>query len=445
MSAATLKRLDATQVELELSISPEELEAARERAYRQLSRNARIPGFRPGKAPRRVYEATYGSGAIEERARDEVLNHAYVAALREHDLDPVDPPQVELLPEEDDGPLRVRATVNVRPQIVLGSYKGVALTSPSTAIPESEVDRGLEALRNDMADLVPVDRPVALGDVATLDYRGTIEGVPFEGGSAEGQPTTIEDGRFIPGFAQGILGMTAGETRTIEATFPEDYSNAELAGKKAEFEVTVHEVKAPEVPPLDDDFARRIFPEATLETVRQSVRARLEASVKARVRRDLGGQLLDKLLAAHDVPAPPVLVGREAEAELDEAKEFVARAGLEWDAYLKEQGKTETELLAGFRVEAERRVKSSLLITAIARAEKIEATTADIESEVAGLSRQYGQPPKAILTMLRPKMTALTDGIVRSKTLEFLLDNARVTESTLPPGVVETKAPAAAS
>jgi trigger factor len=429
VSAATIKRLDPTQVELEIAIPKEELDAARERAFRHLVKNVRIPGFRPGKAPRKIFEAQYGTSAIEERAIDSVVPGAYSKALAENDLVPVDEPQMELLPEEEGQPLRVRATVAVRPEIELHDYKGVEVEGPSIAIGDEEVEAALEGLRKESATLVPVDRPVATGDVPTLDFEGKIDGVAFQGGKAEGQPTEIDAERFIPGFTEGIIGMKAGETKDVEAQFPAGYGNAELAGKTAVFTVTVHDNKVPELPELDDEFARRFAgPEATLDTLRAELRERLEAGARARRRRAVSGPILEKLGASHAFALPEVLVERNVQALESEAREHVARDGREWEAYLTDRGKTEDELRAEFRTEAERRVKTTLLIEAIAKAEKIQATPQDVEAEVRQLSREYGQPREAILEMLRNNYGALIDGIVRTKTLEFLADHAAVSE-----------------
>jgi trigger factor len=430
LSAATVKRLDPTQVELEIAIEQSELDAARDRAFRQLVKNVRIPGFRPGKAPRKIFEAQYGTAGIEERAMDAVVPDAYSKALQENDLEPVDRPQMELLPEEEGQPLRVRATVSVRPQIKLAEYKGIALEGGSTAVTDAEVEAALAGLRKDAGTLVPADRPVALGDTPTIDYTGKIDGVAFEGGTAENQPTEIDAERFIPGFADGIVGMTADETREVEAHFPPDYQNAELAGKTAIFTVKVHENKIAELPEIDDAFAQRIgTEESTVGTLRDDLRGRIEAHKRMNQRRELTGVLMDKLLAANEVALPAVLVDRETESLAKEAKGYVEQAGVEWSTYLENQGKTEETLLAEYRTEAEKRVKTSLLIEAIAKAENIVATEGDVEAEIAQLSRQYRQPREAILELLRPNFNALIDGVVRTKTVEYLLDHATITEA----------------
>ncbi|GAC1493689.1 MAG: trigger factor [Vulcanimicrobiaceae bacterium] len=438
-AATVVKHLDPTQVELEIAISEEELDAARERAFRTLVKSAKIPGFRPGKVPRKIFEAQYGTAAIEERAMDAVVPTAYTRALEENDLDPVDQPQMELMPEEAGQPLRVRATVHIRPQFELHAYKGIALEGAPTAVSDAELEAALEQLRKDQATLVPAERPVAMGDTPTIDYLGKIDGVPFDGGAAEGQATEILEDRFIPGFASGIVGMAAGETKDIEAHFPADYGNAELAGKTAVFTISVHDNKIAELPELDDEFAKRFGREdGTLATLRDELRNRLEAQKRQNQRRALTGTLLEGLLATHELPLPSVLVDRETENLANEAKTYIERAGLTWDAYLEQQGKTQDAVTADYRSEAEKRVKGSLLIEAIAKAESITATNADIEAEVAQLGRQYGQPREAILEMLRSNFNALVDGIVRTKTVEWLLDHATITE-------VDPPAPSVAS
>jgi trigger factor len=429
VTAATVKRLDPTSVELEIAISNEELEAARDRAFRDLVRNVRIPGFRPGKAPRKVFENAYGAEIISERAMEAVVPDAYSRALREHDLEPVEQPQMEMLPKEADGdPIRLRATVSVRPEIVLGAYKGLELESPPITVTDEDVAATLAALRKDSGTLVPVDRPVAFGDTPTLDYEGKIDGVPFEGGTATGAPTEMLADRFIPGFGDGIVGMSAGETKDVEARFPDDYGNAELAGKTAVFTVRVLENKATELPEVDDEFAQRFGETVTAASLPELIRERLRGQRQMSARRALSGPLVEKLRAMHEVALPAVMVDREAAHLFDEAKGYVERAGIAWPTYLEEQKKSEDELRAEYRTEAEQRVKTTLLLEAIAKAENISADDADIEAEIASLGRQYGQPREAILEMLRPNFGALVDGIVRTKTLEFLLDNAKITE-----------------
>ncbi|HEV3157354.1 MAG TPA: trigger factor [Candidatus Baltobacteraceae bacterium] len=429
--SATVKYIDPTAVELEITISAPEFAQAEERAFRRLAQSARIPGFRPGKAPRSVFEAQYGHHTVHERALEQVVPEAYSQAIREHNLTPIDHPKLEVLPQEGgtEGDVHVRATVTVRPNITLGTYKGIELTGKSFEVTDETVENALEELRKGAAVLVPADRSVAFGDTATLDYEGRIDGVAFEGGAATDQPTEILEDRFIPGFAQGIVGMSAGESKEIEAEFPADYLKAELAGKHAVFTLTVREVKSRELPELTDDFSARYRPDGTLTDLRADLRTRLVESARLQNRRDLSVTLIEKLLAMHDFPVPPLLLERENEALQQEAKNDAARVGASWEEYLRAAGLEEERFLEERSVEAQRRVASSLLLSEIAKVEKIQASAEEVDAEVAALCRQYGQTKERMLELLRPTFSTLIEGIVRKKTIEFLLDSAVIVRS----------------
>jgi len=432
-----LTRLAPTQVELEIPISSDELAAAEERAFRKLVKNVRLPGFRAGKVPRKVFEQTYGSESITGQAIDEVVPEVYAKAIREHDLEPVERPKMEVIEEAADGrPVRLKATVEVRPTIELGQYSGLEVERPAVVVEDGDVDRSLEALAKERATLVPVDRPAELGDVVTVDYAGKIDGVAFDGGTAENQVTTLEEGRFIPGFASGIAGMSPGETKDIEAVFPEDYSETSLAGKTAIFTVTLHDVKQLDPPAIDDDFAKTISENTTLEALRSDVRRRLETIAQAREKRAIGNEVMERLMGSHDFPLPKSMVDGEVEQLMNDAQSHAARSGVAFDEYLKQNGKSEEELREEYRPEAERRVKGTLLIETIAKKENIAATPADISDELASLARQYGQPVARIRQALGNNVLSLMDGIVRQKTLDFLVENARITNRE------ETAAPA---
>jgi trigger factor len=436
---STLKPLDPTQVELEISITPEEFTAAQDAAFRKLVRNLKMPGFRPGKVPRKIFESTYGTSQIIERALDDLVPVKYAAAVEEHGIEPLDRPKMELLPEEEGQPLRVKAIVPIRPAIELADYAGVEITDVVETATEAEVEAALEQLRRNAATLVPVDRPVQAGDVATLDYEGKIDGVAFDGGAAQGQETELDEDRFIPGFVQGIVGMSAGETKDVHATFPDPYANADLAGKEAVFSVTVHEVKEPELPQLDDELAKRVSRSETLEDLRAEVRRRLNDTVKNNARRSMSSQLLDKLVSANDFPLPEVLVEREIESLMNDSRQHVTRAGMTWDDYLRESGKGEAELRDAYRPEAERRVKTTLLVEAIAKKEGVQATQADVEVELDALAAQYGQPRERIVQALQSNVAALIDGIVRTKTIDRLIEQAKRIPAPAGPAPAETE------
>jgi trigger factor len=405
---------------------------AEERAFRRLAKNAKLPGFRPGKVPRKVFEQAYGSEAITNHAMEDVVPAVYAKAIREHDIDPVDRPKMELLPGEGDEPTRVKAVVDVRPEIELGEYKGLIVNRQPVAVTDADVERALNALARDRATLVPAERESRLGDVVTIDYEGTVDGVPFEGGSASGQQTELSEGRFIPGFTSGIVGMKPGEVKDVEATFPQDYKQADLAGKTAVFHITLHELKELELPVIDDDFAKTASSHATLEELRNDIRARLVAAAESRRRREIGKELVERLSAAHDFPLPTVMVDREVESMLQDGAGMAARMGMSFGDYLKATGKTEDELREEYREEAARRVKGTLLLETVAKAENIAATPADIQNELQELAKQYGQPIDRIRQALGNNVLSLMDGIVRNKTVEFLIEHAVIAQAATP-------------
>ena len=361
---------------------------------------------------------------------DDVVPEAYTRAVREHAIEPVERPHMELLPQEDGQPIRIKAKVSVRPEIDLKDYKGVRIEEDPVNVTDDDVERSLKALGRDRATLVPVDREAKIGDYVVVDFEGKIDGVAFEGGTAENQTTELSEERFIPGFASGIAGMKVGDTRDVTATFPADYGKEDLAGKDAVFTVKLHEVKEMELPPIDDEFAKAVSKNETLEELKADVRKRLEVIAQNKSRKELGNKIMDKLLETHDFPLPPVMVDHEIENMLSDARGFAARMGLGWDDYLSQAGKTEDELRTDYRTDAERRVKGTLIVEAIAKAENINATPADVQSELKGLAEQYQQPVERIKQALGNNVLSLMDGIVRSKTMDWLIENADVKEAT---------------
>jgi trigger factor len=262
--------------------------------------------------------------------------------------------------------------------------------------------------------------------VASLDYEGTIEGVPFEGGQAAGETIELSEGRFVPGFVGGIVGMTPGESKNVELRFPDDYPSPAVAGKAAVFAVKLHDLKEFELPPLDDELAKAVSTNQTLDELRADLRRRLSAVATGRARRIIGSSILERLVAEHDFALPPSMVEAELDRLMEDAAAAAAGSGASFDEYLKRIEKTEVELRESYRGGAESRVKTTLLIEQIARAEKITATPADIAAELEVLSRRYGQPPARIRKALGNNLLSLMDGIVRNKTLELLIDNAEV-------------------
>ncbi|HYK54297.1 MAG TPA: trigger factor [Candidatus Eremiobacteraceae bacterium] len=421
-----------TQVQLDIDVPAGDLDKARERAVKRLSERLRIPGFRKGHIPRRIIEQHVGVEHIDHEAIEDVVPEVYSKALEEHDLDPVDQPKIDLERVDDGRALKIKATVAVRPQMTLAPYTDLEVTSPSTAVDEREVDESLQVLHRRAAALEPItDRGVQAGDVVTLDYTGRIDGEIFEGGSATDHTTEISPQRFIPGFAEQIYGAHADERRTVTVTFPSDYRPETLAGKTAVFDVLVKDIKQPVLAPLDDAFAKSVSDLETLAALRNEIRRRLERGAQARAREAIESSVLRTLNQSNDFPLPDVLVERETDGILADLKQQVERGGGTWQEYLQERNQTEDVVRTNARADAERRVKSTLILEQIAKQEKIRVTNEDVDRELEGLARVRGSSARVTLDDLRSSgnIDRFLNAIRRNKTLGFLVEKAKVVEA----------------
>jgi len=427
----TVRKLAPTEVELDIEVSADDFAQAQERAFRKLVNRYKMPGFRPGHVPRRIFEQHVGKASIDSQALEDLVPEAYAKALKEHQLEPVDRPHFDLDRSQDDNSLRIKAKVAVRPEIDLADYHKIPIEQQTAAVTEEEVDRSIQALRKKAATLEPVeDRGITSGDIVTMDYAGRINGELFEGGSAENHTTEITEEKLLPGFVEQLMGAKPDEKRHVTVTFPESYRAQELAGKQAVFDVDVHEIKRALLPELNDDFVRQVSEHHKLEELRDDVRRRLEAVAQARSREAMQKQILDALIANNDFPLPEVLVNREIESLLSDAKAYMQRIGRSWDEYLSVKGVDEAGLRAEYKVEAERRVKTALLLEEIAKREKIEVTTAELERELDNLGASYGQSRESMIDLLR-KSTGfgpIIDTVLKGKTLDFLLEHADVSK-----------------
>jgi trigger factor len=426
---ATVRKLAPTEVELDIEVSAPDFEAARERAFRKLVKQYRLPGFRPGRVPRPIFERHIGSEAIDHQAVEDVVPDAYSKALKEHNLDPVDRPHFDLERLDDGKSLRIKATVSVRPDITLADYRGIALEKQPVTVTDEEVERSLQALRKRAAALEPVEgRGIQAGDVVTMDYVGTIDGEPFEGGTATNHTTEVTSEKFVPGFAEQLFGAKPGDEKTVNVTFPPAYHAEALAGKDARFAVTIHDVRSPVLPDLDEAFVKQVSDHETVEALRTDIHKRLVAVGEAQAREGMQKQLIATLLSKHEFPLPLVLVDREVESLLSDAKSYMQSIGRQWSEYLAAKGVDEKGLSLEYRAEAERRVKTALILEEIARAEGIDVTTADLENELDHLARSYGRSREAMIEVVRRNtgFGPLIDSVRKQKTIEFLLQQASI-------------------
>jgi trigger factor len=413
-----------SSVILEVEVPAERLDRAVDEAVRALGRRTRVAGFRPGKAPRPVLERVLGPGAVLDEAVDRVVQGAYRDALIEQALLPLTNPDVEIVQAEEGKPLIFKATVQVRPEVVLGDYKGFNFRPEIETIDDEKIDRVIEELRDQNGSLAPVeDRGAQKGDYTVIKMEGSRDGVPFEGGTAERMPLIIGEDRLIPGFEDNLVGLSVGDTKGFDITFPEDYGEESLAGKQAHFEVEVRELREKVLPDADDDFARSMGDFADLPALRTGVKERLERNALDKARHQFADQIIDYAVANATLDLPDILLDQEVEVMHDEFRSSILRQGINEEAYLKVTGKTEADLHADFRPDAEKRVKVLLVLSKVAEAEGITISDEDVDTEVErGRQRYAGDAKIAKYFESERGRSFIRSTLRRSRTVEHLVD-----------------------
>jgi trigger factor len=380
-----------SSINVRVEVPPEQLDSAISEAVRHLSQRTKIPGFRPGKAPRGVVEVAVGKDAVLEEAMDHLVQRAYRDALAQQDILPLTQAEVNVEQGIEGKPVIFTATVQVRPEVKLGDYRSFNFKPEIEKIDAAKVDKVVEELRDQNASLAPVeDRGARNGDYAVIGYTGTRDGVAFEGGSAERMPLILGDERLIPGFEAHLVGLKPGETTAFDITFPDDYPEASLAGKTAHFEVELRELREKILPAEDDEFARSLGSFADLAALKVEIKARLERNALDKARHEFADKIIEYATANATLELPDVLVEQEVEIMHDELRGTLARQGIEESAYLKVVEKTDADLHADFRPRAEKRVKVLLVLSKVAEAEGLEIADADVDEEVAKARQRYG-------------------------------------------------------
>jgi len=411
-------------VVLEIELPAERLDRAVDEAVRHLSRRTRVPGFRPGKAPRPLLERHLGPGAILDDAVDHLVQDAYREALVERDLLPLTNADVQVVQAEEGKPLVFKATVQVRPEVQLGDYKHFNFRPEVETIDDARVDKVLGELRDQNATLTAVeDRGAKDGDYAVISFVGTRDGEPFEGGSSERMPIILGQERLIPGFEANLTGLEVGGKTAIDITFPDDYPEAELAGKPAHFEVELKELREKVPPELDDDFIRTLGDFADVEALRADIRSRLERNALDRARHGFADRIIDYAVANATLDLPDILVDQEVEVMHDEFRATLARQGIGEEAYLKAVEKAESDLHAEFRPGAEKRVRTLLVLSTVADAEGVTVPDAEIEAEIARGRDRYANDARLLAYFESERgRSYIRSTLRRSRVVEQLID-----------------------
>lgn len=428
----SVEKLENDCVALEVEVDPEQVEEALDVAYRKVVRQINIPGFRKGRAPRSVVESRFGKEVLYEEAIEHLVPLAYEKALEINNLEPIDQPDIDIIEFESGKPFRFKATVQLKPEVELGEYRGVAVTKRIRKVDDHDVDHMLEHLREGQAQLVVAERDtVADGDYVVIDFEGYVDGEPFQGGAAKAYQLQVGSGHFIPGFEDQLIGAKVDEEIDVKVTFPENYHSEDLAGKDAVFKVTVHEIKVRQLPELDDDFAKDVSDKETLAELREQIRENLEKEAEDRADDALRNQVIEAVAAQANVNLPEVLVEREIQVMLDDMRQSLAYQGIPLERYLEATEQTLDQLKEEMRPDAEKRVKASLVIEAVAEAEGIQANAEDIEARIEEmLEGREGTEREEMKQALQREdvQERIASSIRVRKTVDFLVEHAQVTD-----------------
>ncbi len=414
--STSYEKISGNKAKLSFTFPAEQFDEAMQKAFLKIRRSINIPGFRKGKAPRKIVESMYGEGILYDDAINLLFPDAYEAAVEEYGLKPVDQPEFNLEEIGSGKDLKFNVEVYVQPDVTLGDYKGLQVEIDRQELTDAMVDAEIERDRDKASRTIDVeDRPVADGDIVNLDYAGTVNGVAFDGGTAQGQTLTIGSGSFIPGFEEQMIGMAIGEEKDLNVAFPAEYHAAELAGKDAVFHVKVNGIQKVEKPELDDDFAQDISDFDTFADYKADVVKRLTDQIEKNNENLARNALVEKAVENAQVDIPQPMIDRECDYMIREMEMNASYQGIRLDDYLKYMGMTREALKAQNEPEATRRVKNELIIEAIRKAEGLEPTEEDVEKEIAAQAERYGQDVEDF-------RNGLTD-----QQKEYLKDNAGIT------------------
>ncbi len=425
--ATTVTELPESRVRVEAEVSPEEIERRVAQAARALGRNIRVPGFRSGKVPPPVIIKRVGRDAVLDEAIRDSLPRWYTAAIDAASIVPVGEPQVDLgEPPPEGQPLRFSIEIGVRPTAELGEYKGIEVGRREPEVPDEAIDGELDRLRERTATLETVERAAGEHDFVVMDFLGSIDGVPFQGGEGRDQMVELGSGRLVPGFEDQLQGASAGDERTVRITFPDDYGAEELAGKEAEFAVTVKEVKEKRLPALDDDFAADQGFD-TVDELRADLAERAAAGERAKIESEFRETVLDAVVAGSIVEVPPALVEARAREVWDQTAHSLSHQGIPKETYFQITGKTEEQIVDDAKADAEISLRRDAVLAAIVEAEGIEPTEDELLEAVAPSAEREGTSPKKLLQRLRDagRLDDLRTDLATRKAVELIADSAK--------------------
>ncbi|MCI6715645.1 MAG: trigger factor [Lachnospiraceae bacterium] len=422
-----VEKLEKNMAKLTIEASAEDLEKAIEQAYQKQKKQISIPGFRKGKVPRQMVEKMYGKEVFYEDAANALIPDAYDKALEECEEDIVSSPKIEVTQIEAGKPFIFTATVALKPEVKLGKYKGVKVDKIDTTVTDEEVDAEINKERENNARNITVeDRPVKDGDMTTLDFEGFVDGVAFEGGKGENYPLTIGSGAFIPGFEEQLVGAEIGKEVEVKVTFPEDYQAENLKGKDAVFKCTIKEIKEKQLPELDDEFASEVSEFETLAEYKEDIKKNLTEKKEKDAKNAKEDAAIQAAVEASEMEIPEAMLETQQRQMVDEFAQRITMQGLSMEQYFQFTGTNYQQMVEQVKPQAEERIKSRLVLEAIAKAENIEVTEEDYEKELETMADVYQMELDKVKELMgeREKKNIMQDLAVR-KAAEFVAENAK--------------------
>ena len=423
--SAKWEKTGKTTGELTFEISQEEIKLGLDQAFNRIKKNLRVPGFRKGHVSRVIFNQYYGEEALYEDALNLVLPNAYTAAVKEAKIDAVGQPKIEPVSMDKDKAWTMKATVSVKPEVELGEYKGIEVPKQNTRVYQKDIDAELDKKREQNAELVLKDDKAAKGDTVTIDYKGTIDGKAFDGGSAENYSLELGSNTFIPGFEDQLEGHKAGDEVDVVVTFPEDYGAKDLAGKEAHFATKLHEVKSKELPKLDDEFAKDVDDSVeTLDELKEKIKKQLKEDKEAAAQDAIQEATITTAVKNAKIDEiPDAMIQEDVDTQLNQYLGNMQRQGIDPQTYFKLTNTTEQQLRAQLSTDAAERVKTNLVLEAIVAKEDLKADKKEIEQEIKDLAAEYNMDEKTVRNTLSDDM--LSHDIAVRKAMDLIADSAK--------------------
>ncbi|AND41689.1 trigger factor [Cytobacillus oceanisediminis] len=424
--SAKFEKLEGNRGVLTIEVDAEKVNEGLDAAFKKVVKQVNVPGFRKGKMPRGMFEKRFGVESLYQDAVDYLLPEAYANAIDETGIEPVDRPEIDVEQIEQGKNLIFKATVTVKPEVKLGEYKGLEVKPLETNVTDEDVKSELTSLQERQAELaVKEEGKAETGDTVVMDFEGFVDGEAFEGGKAENYSLELGSGQFIPGFEDQLTGTSAGESKEVEVTFPEEYHAAELAGKPATFKVTVHEIKTKQLPELDDEFAKDADEEVeTLDALKEKIKTRLEESKKHEAEHHVRDTVVEAAAANAEMEIPAAMVDTEVNRMMQEFEQRLQMQGMNLELYFQFSGQDEAALREQMKEEAEKRVRVNLTLEAIAKAENIEVSDEEVTEELNKMAEMYNMSADQI-TQALGSLEGLKADLQIKKAVDFLVENSK--------------------